>query len=135
MQILVYLILTIYLIFHANVNNVIWNSIFKIPVISGLLIDFLFLYLIIGVSLIDNSIIKLSNKLLSYLGEISYGIYMYHMLVIFALVHLLRELNRLKPVLSSLFFYIVVTVSVIIVSSLSKIVFENYFLNLQTEIG
>ena len=48
-QILIYTILAFYLIFHSNIDNVIWNSIFKSPVISKFIIDFMFLYLIVGV--------------------------------------------------------------------------------------
>ena len=135
-QIAIYLVLACFLIFHTNIDNVIWNSIFKLPVISKFVIDFMFLYLIIGVSIVDNSVIKLKNKALSFLGEISYGIYMYHMLIIFAIMQFMKKyIMNLDPVLGTAVFYMVLTSSVILVSYISKIVFENYFLNLKYKIG
>lgn len=135
-QIAIYLVLACYLIVNINIDNVIWNSIFKLPIISKFVIDFMFLYLIIGVSIVDNSVIKLKNKTLSFLGEISYGIYMYHMLIIFAIMLFLRKyILNLDPILGIVIFYIILTSSVILVSYISKIVFENYFLNLKSKIG
>lgn len=134
-QLVIYLVLANYLFFHGNIDNAVWNSIFKIPVISKIIIDFMFLYLIIGVSLIDNSIIKLRNKFLSFLGEISYGIYMYHMLVIFAIMLFMKKfIMDLSPILGIAVFYIILVPSVILVSSVSKFVFENYFLNLKLKV-
>ncbi|HEY5592770.1 MAG TPA: acyltransferase [Paludibacter sp.] len=134
-QFIIYPVLIIYLIFQTNINNIIWLSVFSTPIISGLLVDFLFLYLIIGVSLIDNNIFKFRQKFLSYLGEISYGIYMYHLIIIFAIIQFLKKyLIGLDPILSTILFYSIITLSVILVASVSKIVFENYFLNLKKKV-
>lgn len=134
-QLIIYPVLIIYLIFQTNINNIIWLSVFSTPIISGLLVDFLFLYLIIGVSLIDNNIFKFRQKFLSYLGEISYGIYMYHLIIIFAIIQFLKKyLIGLDPILSTILFYSIITLSVIFVASVSKIVFENYFLNLKKKV-
>lgn len=134
-QVVIYLVLASFLIFQGNIHHAIWNSIFEVPVISKILIEFLFLYLIIGVSIIDHSIIKLRNKFISFLGEISYGIYMYHMLVIFTIMQFMKKiLMDLSPIMSVTLFYIILIPSVILVSSVSKIVFENYFLNLKVKI-
>jgi peptidoglycan/LPS O-acetylase OafA/YrhL len=131
-QIFIYSLLALYLIFNINITNAAWDYLFNTPVISKLIIEFLFLYLIIGVSLIDNNIIKLRNKFLSYLGEISYGIYMYQMLVIFAIIQVFKKyLLLLNPALSMVAFYLLATVLIIIVSAISKTTFENYFLNLK----
>ncbi len=134
-QVFFYGLLISYLVFYTMINNGIWNFIFHTPVLSGLFIDFLFLYLIIGVSLIDHNIFKLRNKFLNYLGEISYGIYMYHLLLIFGCIQFLKKyLVQLSSPLSSLLFYTIVIVSVIAVSSLSKVLFENYFLNFKNKL-
>jgi peptidoglycan/LPS O-acetylase OafA/YrhL len=134
-QLIIYLVLASYLLFHSNINNVVWNSIFKVPVFSKILVDFMFLYLIVGVSIIDNSIIKLRNKSLSFLGEISYGIYMYHILVIYTLIQFMKQfLLKLDPILSVAVFYALLVPLVIIVSSVSKFGFENYFLNLKAKV-
>ncbi|MBV5343555.1 hypothetical protein JZU68_08105, partial [bacterium] len=122
------------MVFYTMINNGIWNFIFHTPVLSGLFIDFLFLYLIIGVSLIDHNIFKLRNKFLNYLGEISYGIYMYHLLLIFGCIQFLKKyLVQLSSPLSSFLFYAIVIIFVIAVSSLSKVLFENYFLNFKNK--
>lgn len=134
-QIVIYLILSGYLVFNGNIENVVWNSVFDVPVFSKILIDFMFLYLIIGVSIIDNSIIKLRYKFLSFLGEISYGIYMYHMLVIFAIMQFMKKFfMELNPGISIAVFYIILVPLVILVSTVSKFVFENYFLNLKQKV-
>jgi peptidoglycan/LPS O-acetylase OafA/YrhL len=131
-QVLVYFTLAVYLILHANIDNAIWNLIFKTPVISALFINFLFLYLILDVSSVDNGILKIKSRLLSTFGEISYGIYMYHMLVIFAIILFIKKyLAQMNPVLSNVVFYIIVIPAVLLVSYLSKKYFENYFLNLK----
>jgi peptidoglycan/LPS O-acetylase OafA/YrhL len=134
-QIILILLILSYLIFHSNIDNVFWNTLFKIPILSPLLIDSLFLYLIICVSVVDNSIIKLRYKTLSFLGEISYGIYMYHMLVIFTTIYFLKKyLIQMNSLLGLIVFYTVTAIFTIIVSSLSKYFFENYFLNLKSRL-
>jgi len=133
-QIITYTALAIFLIFNINVDNVIWNSIFKTPIFSQILLDFMFLYLIIGVSLIENSVIKLRSRWLSFLGEISYGIYMYHMVIIYAIVLFLKKyLVTLDIITGSLVYYFILTTSVILTAYISKIVFENYFLRLKAK--
>jgi peptidoglycan/LPS O-acetylase OafA/YrhL len=61
-QCLIYICLLIYLTFNKNITNDIWQLIFRTPIISGILINFLFLYLIIGISIVENSIVNLENK-------------------------------------------------------------------------
>jgi len=57
------------------------------------------------------------------------------MLTIFAIIQLLKKyLIDLNPYLSGILFYILVTVGVIIISSISKYAFENYFLNLKSKL-
>ncbi|MGE5106390.1 MAG: acyltransferase family protein [Sphingobacteriales bacterium] len=134
-QVIIYLLLATYLVFNINIDNFIWNTVFKLPIFSGLVIDFLFLYLIIGVSIIDNSIIKLNSGFLSYLGEISYGIYMYHMLIIFTIILFFKKyLLTMNLTSASIMFYSVLTLTVVGVSAISKLFFENYFLNLKSKI-
>lgn len=131
-QFIIYSVLLIFFLFNHNIDNTIWNSIFRIPIISSLIVNFLFLYLIIGVSMIDQSIIKLENKIFSYLGEISYGIYMYHMISIFTVILFLKNiLISLNPILSATIFYILVTIVVIIISAISKRYFEDPFLRIK----
>jgi len=135
-QLLLYLILAVFLVFNSSIDNVVWNTLFKLPVVSALFTDFLFLYLIIGVSLVETNLIQLRSRLFSYLGTISYGIYMYHMIIIFSLVLLLKkQLMEMNLFWSTLLFYSLLLLTVILVASLSKYCFENYFLRLKERIN
>lgn len=128
-QYLIYSILLIFLLFNSNIDNVVWRTVFSTPIISQLLIDFLFVYLIIGTSLAKNSILKLENKTFSYLGEISYGIYMYHTTIISLVILCFKRIPySLSPILSHGLFYCLLIVGVLTVSHYSKKYFENYFL-------
>ncbi|SHG27027.1 acyltransferase family protein [Dysgonomonas macrotermitis] len=131
-QVIVYLILFIFIIFDTNILYPFWDVVFETPVLSPLIVNFLFLYLIVGVSMISGNIIKLENKFFSYLGEISYGIYMYHITVISAVILLLKKLPvsfGFYP--RNILFYVLVTVGTILVAHLSKKYFENYFLRMK----
>lgn len=128
-QYVLYAMLLTFVMFDSNIRNVAWRGLFGTPVVSPLLIDFLFLYLIIGVSLAKNSVVRLENKTLSYLGEISYGIYMYHALIVSVLILGFKAAHLpLSPVFFNILFYAVLIPCVLAVSNFSKKYFENYFL-------
>jgi peptidoglycan/LPS O-acetylase OafA/YrhL len=104
------------------------------PVFSDYLLMFIFIWLIINIALNTQSIIKLNNKQLNFLGEISYGIYMYHMLVIFGITWICKDyLNRMPGILSTLVFYFILTIGVILIAYGSKRFFENYFMRLKAK--
>lgn len=134
-QVIIYLILFIYLILDSNIENSVWRALFHTEILSLLLTDFLFLYLIIGVSLAENSVLRLENKSTSYLGTISYGIYMYHTIVISIVILCLKKLPiSLNAQWNNLLFYVLVTIGVLLISHFSKKYFEDYFLNLKNKI-
>lgn len=111
-------------------QSVVFNFLFTTPVISQLVIMIIFAWLIINISLNPKSIVRLDNKILNFLGNISYGIYMYHMLVIFGIVVFFKQyLLIMNSFPSSIIFYLLLTTLVIIVSYLSKRLFEDYFLS------
>ena len=111
-------------------QSVVFNFLFTTPVISQLVIMIIFAWLIINISLNPKSIVRLDNKILNFLGNISYGLYMYHMLVIFGIVVFLKQyLLITNSFHSSIIFYLLLTTLVIIVSYLSKRFFEDYFLS------
>jgi peptidoglycan/LPS O-acetylase OafA/YrhL len=135
-QIVVILFLLLGILCHhySAENSAVFRSLFQTPIVSDFLLMAIFVWLIVNTSLNRKSIIKLDNKYLNFLGEISYGIYMYHMLVIFGIILMLKdEMNSLGYVWSTAVFYLLVTTGVILVSSLSKILFENYFLRLKSK--
>ena len=91
-----------------------------------------FAWLIINISLNRKSIISLDNRVFNFLGEISYGIYMYHMLIIFGIIVLLKDyIATMSGLSSTAFFYLLLTTGVILVSTISKRIFEDYFLRLK----
>ncbi len=134
-QIICYGLLSTFLLFDQNISNPIWHFFFGTPILYRIVLDLFFLYLIVGVSLNEKNIFKLRSKRLSYLGEISYGIYMYHMLIVFGLVLLLKNwLLGLNGYIASLIFFSILTVGVISVSALSKRFMEDYFLKLKSKL-
>lgn len=95
-----------------------------------------FLMIILNVSGNDNSFIRAENKLLVFLGNISYGIYMYHMIVIAAVILIMNKAgieisNQFIPQLIIYAFSILLT---ILVSWLSYTYFESYFIRLKKKV-
>ncbi len=108
---------------------IIYKIFFLTPVLGTYTEGGLFLWLILNVSVNPKPLFRLNNPFLEKLGEISYGIYMYQMLVIFGVILVFKKwLMQMSPTLSFIFFYIVVTFGVISVSRLSKRYFEDWFL-------
>ena len=92
------------------------------------LYSIVFIIIIINVSTNESTIINLEKSILDFLGKISYGIYMYHMLVIFILSKLI------KPLLSNSWpnyatVYTSVVAFTILTAYLSYKYFELPFLN------
>lgn len=136
MQVALYALLGAYLLFNVNVEYGAWKFLFYTPILSPLLLDGLFLYLIIGVSLIEGNLIRPRNRALEYLGEISYGVYMYHMLLIFAIILFLKGfLAQLGPLAGTVVFYGLLTGTVILAASVSRFTFEKYFLKLKDRLS
>lgn len=116
-----------FLFLNHKISHLQSNAILK--VITEQLINFTFLYIIILAAFIDKKIFLFKSSILSYLGTISYGIYMYHMLVIFMIVHLFEnQLSKLPEMISFILFYIIVTGLTILISILSKKYFEDFFM-------
>jgi peptidoglycan/LPS O-acetylase OafA/YrhL len=110
------------------------NYLVAVPIVSDYLLMLVFAWLIVNTSLNTKSILNLNNKVLNFLGEISYGIYMYHMPVVFGIMLVFKnQLNGLHGIVSSVIFYFFLTAGVILTAFLSKILFENYFLRLKSK--
>ncbi len=113
-------------------NLFIAKVIFKTPVFSNLLKMTCFAWLIVNIAINKKTIIKLENKLFNFLGDISYGIYMYHMLIIFAVtLFFAKYFNMLNNILASIIFYVIITAATIVLSYLSKKLYEDKFLSLK----
>ncbi|MBK7668007.1 MAG: acyltransferase [Sphingobacteriaceae bacterium] len=109
---------------------------FTPPIIQDaiyLVYSVLFLVIILNVSSNPKSIFKLENRMFKMLGNISYGIYMYHLIVIafvFAgLNYFGMEIN--DSFISQLMVYSLTIIITIFVSILSYSYFEKRFLNLK----
>src|SRR5699024_12032307 len=95
----------------------------------------LYVYLIICISLVDKSIIKLRWKGFKFLGDISYGIYMYHMPISFMVIFSFKKyLLRMGMISNFIIYYALVIGETILISLISKLFFENYFLKLKDSI-
>ncbi|OSZ80906.1 hypothetical protein CAP36_06605 [Chitinophagaceae bacterium IBVUCB2] len=92
--------------------------------------------LIINVALNPKSFLKLDNAILNYLGKISYGLYIYHPLVIFFFAKLfnaemngLSERSRIFTLFGSIF------ILTIAISTFSYFFFEKFFLKLKERVA
>lgn len=94
------------------------------------LISVLYGLLIINVSLVKEGLINIEKKPFVYLGVISYGIYMYHMMVDYALRFIFPKLISIFPMYVLIPSYFVLMLGVTIaIAALSHRYIERYFLN------
>ncbi len=99
-------------------------------IIDNEIICMVALFLIIGQIRIKNRLLNLENPVMNYLGKISYGIYVYHPLVIYTLYTTLN-FNVLPNILNYLAIYLVSLSLTIGIAGLSFRYFETWFLNLK----
>jgi peptidoglycan/LPS O-acetylase OafA/YrhL len=88
----------------------------------------LFGIIIINLSANKNGLLLFENRLFNFLGKISYGLYMYHVIVIVSCIQLFRYLDLLKYHMMLLCVCLLLT---IILASLSYLIFEKQFLELK----
>jgi peptidoglycan/LPS O-acetylase OafA/YrhL len=104
---------------YLTFDNIIFNHLTNM-LISGIFLTLITYY----------SIFKIENKSLNYFGKISYGIYMYHMIIITGLFFILNQLN-IKNNVNPISFIVSINISVIattiLVSHLSYQYFEKRF--------
>lgn len=119
-------------LFSSTLHLLLFNSIspsdFEVFMKSFLFAGFLFL-----MALTNNKIWILSSKPMVYLGEISYGIYMYHLLILTVLILPFQNL-QLSPIVQFALFLISSMLITILVAGLSKRFFESYFLNFRKKL-
>jgi peptidoglycan/LPS O-acetylase OafA/YrhL len=89
-----------------------------------------FLVIILNVSANSASILKLENRLFNFLGRISYGLYMYHMVAVILALKLYRLLGDKDPdsVSANVFYYSFTILLTIAIAWLSNQYFEGWFL-------
>ena len=93
----------------------------------------LFTILIINVSTNKNFVLKLENRFYSYLGNISFGIYMYHTICISIVLTILQRigLDESNFVLFNILLYTISVALTIAIAAFSYKYFESYFLTLK----
>jgi peptidoglycan/LPS O-acetylase OafA/YrhL len=99
---------------------------------QGLILGFLFLFLIL-ITISDDNTAVLRNKPLSYLGTISYGIYMYHPFVMFLVFPLANTYFKDydSTLYYNLFVYFFVFSITILLSHFSYKYFESVFIKIK----
>lgn len=120
---------------------IIWISFIGLLFLSNeidphnLLAGSLFILIIYSLST-EVSIISLEYKPLSYLGLISYGIYIYHPYVSICLRYLMEQAQVVKNILTihASVFHGVVLILTVLISGFSYKFFESYFIRLRTRI-
>jgi len=138
-QVLFLTVLVMRLCFHfALVENGVqpYVALFNTPLVSQQLEGLLFLWLILNTSVNEKTILKLDKPVLNKLGEISYGLYVYQMVVIFGVILLGKKvLLHLSPGVATLGYYVVVSGALIAVSWFSKRYMEDWFLGMKKKWG
>ena len=82
--------------------------------------------------LLEKPYINLENRYIHYLGKISYGIYVYHPLVI-GLAGLFIKKLAVSAEVKTILFFVIIIVATILLASLSYKYFEKHFLNIKLE--
>ena len=97
-----------------------------------------FLAIILNVSSNPRSLLKLEHKWLNYLGKISYGIYMYHLMCIGLVIGTMRFFD-LQNLSSSMFenfiYYVFSIICTLLISDLSYKYFEKPFIKLKGKVA
>ena len=109
------LILTVFFIFNA----------FQIYFFHYEFYSILFGILIMNFAANPKRIFSMENKILNYLGKISYGLYMFHSIVIVVVIKICQHFNWS----SNFIIYPLTFILLILVSSISYTFFEQYFIN------
>jgi peptidoglycan/LPS O-acetylase OafA/YrhL len=115
----------------ASVPVVILFTPVKLLSVAHLAYSVAFLIIIINVSANASSILKFKGKMLDYLGKISYGIYMYHLICITFTIYALDAIfgfDQRLEVWQSVLVYAVAVVLTIAVSALSYEYLEKRFI-------
>lgn len=108
-----------------------FNKFHLASVIDHEIISIVTLIIIINQIANPKRLISLENKVLDYLGKISFGLYVYNPLVIYALSFLLNKLEIENQFQKQLIVYVTITSAIVLVAHLSYYYFEKRFLKLK----
>jgi peptidoglycan/LPS O-acetylase OafA/YrhL len=110
----------------------VYAAIFDSTLISPLLLMTIFAWFILNVAANDRCIVRFDWPILNYLGEISYGVYMYHALAISLVFVPLRDEYETAPFLGgTVLLHLLVAGLTLVLAAISKKYFEGRFLCLK----
>jgi peptidoglycan/LPS O-acetylase OafA/YrhL len=112
--------------------SVIFGAIHLLTFVDQEVYSLVFLLVIINVGLNKSTLVTLENPVLNFLGKISYGIYVYHMIIIFLLAWLFDKYS-LAGRINVLSLYFIISSCSLLVAYLSFRYFEKYFLSLKSK--
>ncbi len=113
-----------------NVLSIMYSFVFNSK-ISSLILALLFLWLLLNTALNKNAFISFRNKTLNKFGEVSYGIYMYHIIIIYVVITIGNKWLNQNLFISELIFYGLVLPILFLTSFLSYNLFEKKLLNMK----
>ena len=97
---------------------------------DGLVYGLMFAILIVNVSTNPASVLKLEGDWLSFLGKISYGMYVYHMTVLIIVINILMGM-KLSLWSFNIALYTVTTIGTVAAAAVSYYLYEKRFLDLR----
>lgn len=107
---------------NSDFLNVVWQNGFLLR----LYLIALFSWLIVNTAVNPKSVLKINHRWFNVLGDISYGIYMYHIIIIVGITTALATFKTSIAV--NIIFYPLLLLLTITISYVSKRYFEDYFL-------
>jgi peptidoglycan/LPS O-acetylase OafA/YrhL len=111
-------------------SSSLYAAIFDHAVFSPLLLMAIFTWFIINLAVNERTILRLDWGALNYLGDISYGIYMYHALAIsLVFVPFLKEFRAAPDWPATIFLHLLVGSLTVLMAAASKKFFEARFLS------
>ena len=112
------------------ITSIIYKPIHLFSFIDNELNAMLYLILILNVSSNKFSLISLENRFMNFIGKISYGIYVYHMIIIYLISF---ALSSLEYEIDHFMLYPIVLIFTILTATLSYRYFETPFLRLKNK--
>lgn len=101
----------------------------EIPYINHEFYSFLFLIIILNLAANPKTVVSLENKIMDYLGKISYSIYMWHNIAIISALYIAQSINpKLDDMVTNVVYYISSFIITFLLSSASYELFEKRFL-------
>jgi len=118
---------TVLNVFMVTLPFILWFSNINFGFFQATIYSLLFAWMIILI--VNGTLTSLfDNKILNFLGQISYGIYMYHYIILLLLMKIMYPYFEKHSILSNVFLYSLVIILTVMVSYLSYHFFEKTIL-------